>query len=60
MNERRSIPIHGLGMQMHISISAKDEEIASGFGHSDYKSYLGLIHKKLEIPVKKNFIDGRK
>jgi len=30
------------------------------FGHSDYETYFGLSHRKLEIPVKKNFLDGRK
>jgi len=28
--KKRGIPIHGLGMQMHIGISASNEEIASG------------------------------
>lgn len=28
--KKRGIPIHGLGMQMHIGISAKNEEIESG------------------------------
>ena len=30
------------------------------FGHSGYETYFGLSHRKLEIPVKKNFPDGRK
>lgn len=29
------------------------------FGHSDYESYFGLSHRKLEIPVKVNYSDGR-
>jgi len=28
-------------------------------GHPDYETYLGLSHRKLEIPVKRNFTDGR-
>ncbi|HUX96559.1 MAG TPA: uroporphyrinogen decarboxylase family protein [Bacteroidales bacterium] len=30
------------------------------FGHEDYESYLGLSHRKIEIPVKRNFTDGEK
>jgi uroporphyrinogen decarboxylase len=30
------------------------------FGHSDYETYFGLTHRKLEIPVKKNYSDGCK
>jgi uroporphyrinogen decarboxylase len=29
------------------------------FGHSDYESFFGLTHRKLEIPVKRNYSDGR-
>jgi uroporphyrinogen decarboxylase len=30
------------------------------FGHTDYETFLGLSHRKLEIPLKRNFLDGRK
>ena len=30
------------------------------FGHSDYETYLGLSHRKLEIPVKKNYSNGQR
>ena len=30
------------------------------FGHSGYETYFGLSHRKLEIPLKRNFSDGRK
>ncbi len=30
------------------------------FGHEDYESHLGLSHRKIEIPVKRNFTDGQK
>jgi uroporphyrinogen decarboxylase len=35
-------------------------EFKKRFGHSDYESYFGLTHRKLEIPVKKNYLDGKK
>lgn len=28
------------------------------FGHSDFESYLGLSHRKVEIPVKENYKNG--
>ena len=34
------------------------EEFRQRFDHSDYETYFGLSHRKLEIPVKKNFSDG--
>jgi uroporphyrinogen decarboxylase len=30
------------------------------FGHEDYEAHLGLSHRKIEIPVKKNYTDGQK
>jgi len=36
------------------------KEFKKRFGHSDYESHFGLTHRKLEIPVKKNYTDGRK
>jgi len=29
------------------------------FGHADYESWFGLSHRKLEIPVQRNYSDGR-
>jgi uroporphyrinogen decarboxylase len=36
------------------------ERFKKQFGHSDYETFFGLTHRKLEIPVKKNFKDGTK
>jgi uroporphyrinogen decarboxylase len=36
------------------------EEFKKQFGNSDYETYFGLTHRKLEIPVKRNYSDGRK
>lgn len=36
------------------------EAFKKRFGHSDYETYFGLSHRKLEIPVKRNFSDGHK
>ena len=36
------------------------EAFCRKFGHKDYESHLGLSHRKIEIPVKRNFSDGRK
>lgn len=36
------------------------EAFKNRFGNSDYETYFGLTHRKLELPVKKNFTDGRK
>jgi uroporphyrinogen decarboxylase len=30
------------------------------FGNSDYETYLGLSHRKIEIPVRRNFADGNR
>ncbi len=36
------------------------ERFKKRFGHPDYETYFGLSHRKLEIPVKRNYTDGRK
>ncbi len=36
------------------------EAFRQRFGHSDYESFFGLSHRKLEIPVKINYSDGQK
>jgi len=38
---------------------AQIESFRRRFGHEDYETYFGLSHRKIEIPVKKNFTDGR-
>ena len=35
------------------------ERFRERFGHSDYETYFGLTHRKLEIPVKRNFSNGQ-
>lgn len=36
------------------------EGFKNRFGHPDYETHFGLSHRKLEIPVKRNYTDGRK
>ena len=36
------------------------EAFTRKFGHEDYESHLGLSHRKIEIPVKRNFKEGQK
>jgi uroporphyrinogen decarboxylase len=36
------------------------KEFENRVGHSDYETYFGLTHRKLEIPVKKSYSDGHK
>ena len=36
------------------------EEFKKRYGHTDYESHFGLSHRKLEIPVKHNYMDGRR
>ena len=40
--KERGIPIHGPGMQMHIGISADNEEIASGMRQLAATGLLGI------------------
>jgi len=49
--------------QVHVDYvfcSSQIEAFKQRFGHADYETYLGLSHRKIEIPVKKNFADGQK
>jgi uroporphyrinogen decarboxylase len=39
---------------------SQTETFEKRFGYSDYETYFGLTHRKLEIPVKKNYLDGHK
>lgn len=36
------------------------EAFKKRFGHEDYQTFFGLCHRELEIPLKRNFTDGRK
>jgi uroporphyrinogen decarboxylase len=36
------------------------EGFKNRLGHADYETHFGLSHRKLEIPVKRNYSDGRK
>jgi uroporphyrinogen decarboxylase len=36
------------------------DEFKKRFGYTDYETNFGLSHRKLEIPVKRNFVDGHK
>ncbi len=36
------------------------EDFRKRFGNNDYETYFGLSHRKTEIPVNRNFTDGRK
>ena len=44
----------------YVFCEAQIQAFHKRFGHSDYETHLGLSHRKLEIPVKRNFADGRK
>lgn len=36
------------------------EAFRKRFGHTDYETHFGLTHKKLELPVKRNYVDGKR
>ena len=36
------------------------EGFKNRIGHTDFETYLGMSHRKIEIPVKKNFTEGQK
>jgi uroporphyrinogen decarboxylase len=44
----------------YVFCNSQIDAFKSRFRHSDYETHLGLSHRKLEIPVKRNFADGRK
>ena len=44
----------------YVFCESQIERFKERFGHSDYETYFGLSHRKFEIPVKKNYSDGRK
>ncbi len=48
--------------RVHVDFVFCDSQIEAfkkRFGHSDYEHYFGLTHRKIEIPVKPNYSDGR-
>ncbi len=42
----------------YVFCDSQIEEFKKRFGHSDFESYFGLSHRKLEIPVKRNYPEG--
>lgn len=42
----------------YVFCTSQTEGFLKRFGHSDFESYFGLSHRKIEIPVKKNFTIG--
>jgi uroporphyrinogen decarboxylase len=43
----------------YVFCTSQTEAFKKRFGHSDYESHFGLTHRKIEIPVKINYSDGR-
>ena len=43
----------------YVFCTSQKEAFQKRFGHSDFETYLGLSHRKIEIPVKKNFTNGQ-
>jgi uroporphyrinogen decarboxylase len=43
----------------YVFCASQKEAFEKRFGHSDFETHLGLSHRKLEIPVKKNFTNGQ-
>jgi len=44
----------------YVFCQSQIDSFRNRYGHSDYETHLGLSHRKLEIPVKRNYSDGRK
>jgi uroporphyrinogen decarboxylase len=44
----------------YVFCESQIEGFRQRFGHPHFETYFGLSHRKLEIPVKKNYSDGRK
>ena len=42
----------------YVFCASQTEAFKQRFGHSDYETWFGLTHRKLEIPVKINYSDG--
>lgn len=55
--------LHRKGFEKaHVDFVFCESQIASfkeRFGHTDFETYFGLSHRKLEISVKRNYSDGR-
>ena len=43
----------------YVFCTSQTEAFKNRFGHADYESHFGLTHRKIEIPVKVNYSDGR-
>jgi uroporphyrinogen decarboxylase len=43
----------------YVFCDAQIEAFKKRFGHADFETYLGLSHRKFELPVKRNFTDGQ-
>lgn len=48
--------------KVHVDFVLCDSQVESfrkRFGHSDYETWFGLSHRRLEVPVKINYTDGK-
>jgi uroporphyrinogen decarboxylase len=48
--------------KIHVDFVLCDSQVADfekRFGHSDYETFFGLSHRRLELNIKRNFSDGR-
>jgi uroporphyrinogen decarboxylase len=43
----------------YVFCTSQKEAFQERFGQSDFETYLGLSHRKIEIPVKRNFANGQ-
>ena len=43
----------------YVFCTSQKEAFEKRFGHSDFETHFGLSHRKVEIPVKKNFTNGQ-
>ena len=48
--------------KVHVDYVFCESQIADfekRFGHSDYETFFGLSHRRLELDIKRNFADGQ-
>ncbi len=43
----------------YVFCTSQIEAFKQRFGHTDFETHLGLSHRKIEIPVKRNFTEGQ-
>ncbi len=43
----------------YVFCESQIEAFKKRFGHTDYETYLGLSHRRLELDIQRNYIDGR-